>query len=87
MRVRAADGELWTLDVSLFLHDEHAHVAEQHERWREELSDADRAAVLRLKEQWHQRADHPGGWAVCRAVLEGGARSRQQAEQWLTGSG
>ena len=83
VRVRAADGELWTLDLSLFLHDEHAHVAEQHERWREQLSDAQRAAVLRVKEQWHRRPDYPGGWAVCRAVLEGGARSRQQAEQWL----
>ncbi|WP_432565175.1 GNAT family N-acetyltransferase [Kineococcus sp. SYSU DK003] len=79
---RGAD-ESWRLDLSLFLHDDHAHVAELHERWREELSRTQRAAVLRIKEAWYRRPDYPGGWAVCRAVLDGGARTREQAESWL----
>ena len=52
--------------------------------------EADRAvlhrAAARRRAGWallHRRPDYPGGWAVCRAVLEGNARSRQQAERWL----
>jgi hypothetical protein len=47
-------GVRWCVDLSVWLHDEHANVTAWHEALRESITTEQRLAVLRIKDVWHQ---------------------------------
>ncbi|PJJ71588.1 hypothetical protein CLV46_1137 [Diaminobutyricimonas aerilata] len=77
------DGATWRIDLSVFLLDPHEHVVAFHERLRDRLSPAERVAILRIKNEWWERADYPGGFAIYTAVLDSGVRTLTEFDDWL----
>ena len=83
-------GHTWLIDLTLWLHDPHHNVTRWHEELRERITAEQRRAVLRIKDEWHQRPEYPGqvgGLEVYTAVLEDGVRTPEQFAAWLAGPG
>jgi hypothetical protein len=77
----------WQIDLSIWLHDDHANVTEWHVALAERITPDQRLAVLRIKDVWHRRPEYPGevsGLEIYTAVLDHGVRTPAQFEQWLT---
>jgi hypothetical protein len=53
------DSSDWRFDLSLWLYDDHAHVADWHRELRDRLTPAQRAAGLRIKDVWCRRTHYP----------------------------
>jgi hypothetical protein len=78
----------WRIDLSVWLRDLHAHVADWHLRLRDTITGEQRLAVLRIKDVWHRLPSYPdevSGWQIYTAVLEDGVRTPEQFDRWLGG--
>ncbi|MBW6436243.1 hypothetical protein KZ829_21105 [Actinoplanes hulinensis] len=76
----------WRVDLSIWLHDDHADGAEWHRELAGRLSDEERQAILAIKNVWHQRPEYPdevSGFDICTAVLEHGVRTAVEFGVWL----
>jgi hypothetical protein len=76
---------LWRLDLTIWLHDEHAYLTAWHEHLRDTITPEQRRAVLRIKDVWHRRIEYPdqvSGLEIYTAVLEHGVRTVRQFEAW-----
>ncbi|MFI1989220.1 hypothetical protein [Actinoplanes sp. NPDC020271] len=76
----------WRVDLSIWLHDDHADVSDWHRELAGRLSDEERQAILAIKTIWHQRPEYPDevcGWDIYRAVLEDGVRTAVEFGVWL----
>jgi hypothetical protein len=76
----------WRLDLTFWLHDPHENVTAWHHQLRDTLRAEERIAILRIKDVWHRRPEHPdtvSGWEIYTAVLQHGVRSPEQFEDWL----
>jgi hypothetical protein len=82
----ARDGVEWRVDLSLWLHDDHANVTAWHEDLRLRITPEQRLAVLRIKDVWHRRPEYPdlvGGTDIYAAVLDAGVRTPDEFAAWL----
>jgi hypothetical protein len=80
----------WRIDLSVWLRDLHAHVADWHRRLRDTITDEQRLAVLRIKNVWHRLPSYPdevSGWEIYTAVLDDDIRSPEQFARWLVANG
>ena len=80
----------WRIDLSIWLRDLHGHVADWNLRLRDTITDAQRLAVLAIKDVWHRLPSYPdevSGWEIYTAVLEDGVRTPEQFARWLAGHG
>jgi hypothetical protein len=83
-------GQVWRLDLSLWLHDLHRNVTEWHEWLRDTVTAEQRMAILRVKDVWHWLPGYPdevGGLQIYTAVLEDGVRTPEQFSRWLGANG
>jgi hypothetical protein len=79
----------WRIDLSVWLHDDHANVTAWHEALRERITAEQRLAVLRIKDVWHRRPEYPdevGGLEVYTAVLDHGVGTPEEFAAWLAGN-
>jgi hypothetical protein len=79
-------GGAWRVDLSVWLHDDHASVTAWHEALRDRITAEERGAVLRVKDAWHRRPDYPdqvSGLDIYTAVLEHDVRTPDQFAAWL----
>ena len=81
----------WRVDLSIWLHDDHADVAEWHRTLAGRLTEEERQAILAIKTVWHQRPEYPdevSGFDIYTAVLEHEVRTAVEFGVWLrTGRG
>jgi hypothetical protein len=80
----------WRIDLSVWLRDLHAHVADWHTQLRDTITDQQRLAVLRIKDVWHRLPSYPdevSGWEIYTAVLRDGVRTPEQFAGWLVANG
>ena len=80
----------WCIDLSVWLRDLHAHVADWHAQLRDTITDQQRLAVLRIKDVWHRLPSYPdavSGWEIYTAVLRDGVRTPEQFAGWLAANG
>jgi hypothetical protein len=85
LQVASKSGE-WRFDLSLWLYDDHAHVADWHRQLGERLSSEQRRAVLRVKDVWCRRPEYPdevSGTEIYRAVLDDGVCDPDEFDRWL----
>jgi hypothetical protein len=83
-------GNVWHLDLSLWLHDLHQNVTAWHQALRHKITDEQRAAVLRIKDVWFRLPSYPaqiGGLEIYTAVIEYGVRTPEEFRSWLTDRG
>ena len=76
----------WQVDLSVWLHDDHANVTAYHRHLAASLTDEQRLTILRIKDAWHRRPEYPdevGGSDVYTAVLDHGVRTPEQFGAWL----
>jgi hypothetical protein len=76
----------WRVDLSIWLHDDHANVTAWHRELAGRLTDEERRAVLAVKDVWHRRPEYPdevGGFDIYTAVLEHGVRTAVEFGVWL----
>lgn len=76
----------WRVDLSIWLHDDHADVSQWHRELAGRLTDEERQAILAVKSVWHLRPEYPdevGGFDICTAVLEHGVRTAVEFGVWL----
>jgi hypothetical protein len=76
----------WRFDLTLWLVDDHAHIADWHQQLGERISPEQRRAVLRIKDVWCRRPDYPdeiSGAEISSAVLEDGIRTPDAFARWL----
>ena len=79
-------GELWRIDLTVWLHDAHANVTQWHEALRDTITAEQRRAVLRIKNVWHRLPCYPdqvSGWEIYTAVIDDGVRTPEQFGTWL----
>jgi hypothetical protein len=84
------DGADWRVDLTLWLHDPHHNVTRWHEELRERITAGQRAAVLRIKDEWHRRPEYPdqvSGLDIYTAVLDDGVTTPAQFAAWLARRG
>lgn len=85
MQVVWKSGE-WRFDLSLWLYDDHAHVADWHRQLGERISPEQRRTVLRIKDIWCRRPEYPdevSGAEIYSAVLEHDVRTPDELAAWL----
>lgn len=85
MQVVWKSGE-WRFDLSLWLYDDHAHVADWHRQLGERISPEQRRTVLRIKDIWCRRPEYPdevSGSEIYSAVLEHDVRTPDELAAWL----
>jgi hypothetical protein len=83
-------GNIWQLDLSLWLHDLHQNVTAWHQALRDKINDEQRAAVLRIKDVWFRLPSYPdqiGGLEIYTAVTEDGVRTPEEFRTWLADHG
>lgn len=83
-------GADWRVDLTLWLHDPHHNVTRWHEELRERITAGQRAAVLRIKDEWHRRPEYPdqvGGLDIYTAVLDDGVTTPAEFAAWLARRG
>jgi hypothetical protein len=88
--VVSREGQVWHIDLSLWLHDLHRNVTQWHEALRETITDEQRRAVLQIKDVWYRLPSYPhdvGGQQIYLAVLDDGVRTPEQFAAWLTAHG
>lgn len=76
----------WRIDLSIWLHDDHANVTEWHRALAARITDEERMAVLRIKDVWHRRPEYPdevSGFEIYTAVLDHGVRTPEGFGAWL----
>jgi hypothetical protein len=76
----------WRFDLSLWLYDDHAHVADWHRQLRDRLAPEQRRAVLRIKHDWCRRPEYPdevSGKDIYTAVLDHGVGDSDSFGRWL----
>jgi hypothetical protein len=76
----------WRFDLSLWLYDDHANVADWHRQLRDRLLPEQRRAVLRIKHDWCRRPEYPdevGGTDIYTAVLDDGISDADSFGRWL----
>ena len=73
----------WQIDLSIWLHDDHANVTEWHVALAERITPDQRLAVLQIKDVWHRRPEYQGGLEIYTAVLDHGVATPAQFEEWL----
>ncbi len=86
----ARSDDTWQVDLSLWLHDDHANVTRWHEDLRNSLTGSQRRAVLRIKDSWHRRPEYPdqvSGLEIYTAVLDSGVRGPEEFAAWLAARG
>jgi hypothetical protein len=77
----------WRVDLSVWLHDDHANVTQFHRDLAARISDDQRRTVLRIKDVWHRRPEYPddvSGLEIYTAVLDHGIRTPEEFERWLS---
>lgn len=80
----------WRVDLTLWLHDPHHNVTRWHEELRERITAGQRAAVLRIKDEWHRRPEYPdqvSGLDIYTAVLDDGVTTPAEFAAWLARRG
>lgn len=80
----------WRIDLSVWLRDLHAQVADWHTELRDTITDEQRLAVLRIKDVWHRLPSYPdevSGWEIYTAVLRDDVRTPEQFARWLAANG
>jgi hypothetical protein len=83
-------GQVWRIDLTLWLHDLHLNVTRWHEELRERITPEQRSAVLRIKDAWYRRPSYPdqvGGLDIYTAVIDHGVRTPHQFATWLANRG
>ncbi|GAA4948687.1 hypothetical protein [Actinoplanes utahensis] len=76
----------WRVDLSIWLHDDHADVTEWHRALAARLTEEERQAILAIKQVWHRRPEYPdevGGFDIYTAVLEHEVRTAVEFGVWL----
>lgn len=76
----------WRVDLSVWLHDDHANVTDYHRELAASVTAEERLTILRIKDVWHRRPEYPdevGGIDVYTAVREHGVRTPVQFAAWL----
>jgi hypothetical protein len=76
----------WRFDLSLWLYEDHAHVAEWHRQLGEGISPEQRRAILRIKDVWCRRPEYPdevSGSEIYRAVVDDDVRTADAFASWL----
>jgi hypothetical protein len=76
----------WRVDLSIWLHHDHADGSEWHRELAGRLTAEERQAILGIKTAWHQRPEYPdevGGFDIYTAVLEHGVRTAVEFGVWL----
>jgi hypothetical protein len=82
--------QAWRIDLSIWLHDDHANVTEWHHALRDSITTEQRLAVLRIKDVWHRLPTYPdevGGLEIYTAVVDDGIRTPHQFSAWLARHG
>jgi hypothetical protein len=77
----------WRVDLSIWLHDDHANVTAYHRELAASLTAAQRLTILRIKDVWHRRPEYPdevSGFEIYTAVLEHGVTTPREFEAWLS---
>jgi hypothetical protein len=81
---------IWRIDLSIWLHDDHANVTEWHHALRDSITTEQRLAVLRIKDVWHRLPTYPdevGGLEIYTAVVDDGIGTPEQFSAWLAQHG
>ncbi|MEV4517493.1 hypothetical protein AB0K00_52120 [Dactylosporangium sp. NPDC049525] len=76
----------WRVDLSIWLHDDHADVTAYHRGLAASLTGEQRLRILRIKDVWHRRPEYPdevSGFEIYTAVLEHGVATPEEFEAWL----
>jgi hypothetical protein len=76
----------WRFDLSLWLYDDHAHVADWHRQLGARISPPQRRTVLRIKDIWCRQPDYPdevSGFEIYSAVLNDDVRTPDEFGVWL----
>ena len=84
------DAGIWHLDVTLWLHDLHQDITALHESLRDSITSEQRAAVLRIKDEWYRLPSYPdqiSGVDIYAAVIEDGVRTPTLFAGWLAERG
>lgn len=80
----------WQIDLSLWLHDDHANLTAWHEDLRNSITDEQRRAVLQIKDTWHRKSSYPyevGGLEIYTAVIDADVRTPDGFSAWLAERG
>lgn len=83
-------GADWRIDLTLWRHDPHHNVTRWHEELRTRITAGQRAAILRIKDEWHRRPEYPdqvGGLDIYTAVLDDGVTAPAGFAAWLARRG
>jgi hypothetical protein len=78
-------GNMWRVDLTLWLHDIHENVTVWHRELRNKITDEQRAAALRIKDVWFRLPSYPdqiGGFEIYTAVIDG-VRTPEEFHRWL----
>jgi hypothetical protein len=79
-------GNMWRVDLTLWLHDIHDNVTAWHHELRRKITDEQRAAVLRIKDVWFRLPSYPdqiGGFEIYTAVIDDSVRTLEEFRRWL----
>jgi hypothetical protein len=79
-------GNIWRVDLTLWLHDIHENVTVSHRELRNKITDEQRAAVLRIKDVWFRLPSYPdqiGGFEIYTAVIDDSVRTPEEFHRWL----
>jgi hypothetical protein len=79
-------GNMWRVDLTLWLHDIHDNVTAWHHELRRKITDEQRAAVLRIKDVWFRLPSYPdqiGGFEIYTAVIDDSVRTPEEFRRWL----
>ena len=80
----------WRVDLSIWLHHDHADGVQWHRDLAARITEEERAAILAIKVVWHRRPEYPdevSGFEIYTAVLEHGVRTAVEFGVWLRGAG
>jgi hypothetical protein len=89
LRYETDAGQLWTMDISFWLHEQHAR-ADATEQIARRLDAEKRLAILWIKDVWRHLPTYPGeisGADITSAVLEHGVRTPDQFASYLLQQG
>jgi hypothetical protein len=84
------DAESWRVDLTLWLHDLHQTITAWHESLRDSITGEQRAAVLRIKDEWFRLPSYPdqiSGLDIYTAVIDNGVGTSTEFRSWLAQRG
>ena len=76
----------WRFDLSLWLYDDHRHVADWHRQPKVQITPDQRRRVLRIKDAWCRRPEYPdevSGSDIYVAVLDHDVSTADEFASWL----